>query len=45
MDPLTVWNDCVEAAKVRHGVTGYQMLKGKVLKDAQVSYCAIMVGR
>jgi hypothetical protein len=42
---LEIWNDCVAAAKKKlsSNSCGYQIIKGPVLKEAQKSYCAIMI--
>jgi hypothetical protein len=45
IDQLQIWNDCVTAAKkkLKSNSSGYQIIKGNVLKEAQRSYCAIMI--
>ena len=40
---LKTWDDCVAAAKQKYGVTGYGMVRGRVLKEAQRAYYSIMV--
>jgi hypothetical protein len=43
---MDVWNDCVEAAKNKLGKdSSYQFINGRVLKEAQKAYCAIMVSK
>ena len=37
---LEVWNECVAQAKKKLGITGYGIIKGALLKEAQKAYCA-----
>jgi hypothetical protein len=43
IDQLQVWNDCVTAAKKKLGDSGYQVIRGDILKEAQRAYCAIIL--
>jgi hypothetical protein len=44
IDQLQIWNDCVAAAKnkLQKNSSGYQIIRGNVLKEAQRAYCAII---
>ena len=44
VDALTIWNDCVQAAKGTTGQCPYTIVRGNVLKRAQKAYLAIMLG-
>ena len=42
MKDAQIWKDCVNEAKKKLGLQGYQMLNGPVFKEAQKANCAIM---
>ena len=44
VDALTIWNDCVQAAKGTTGECSYTIIRGNVLKRAQKAYLAIRLG-
>jgi hypothetical protein len=41
MVDLKTWNECVAAAKNKYGITGYVIIKGRVLKEAQKAFSAL----
>lgn len=47
MDHLEIWNECVAVAKKKlsGNSSGYQLIKGPVLKEAQRAYCAVMISK
>ena len=42
---LEVWNACVAQAKKKLGITGYVIIKGSLLKEAQKAYCASQLSK